>query len=129
MRIKARTGNPTITVLQCGLFPPVRNNVPGTERDYTFTVIVGLSTNSHLPYGVSRPVHQEVLIVIWIHRTKHVALRAEQMFVSEEILVCHTKPDVPRYRPTRNIRLSRTDMPKRDQSDRPDEMIEWRRKR
>lgn len=88
----------------------------------------GLTHYPQFPYSISCPIHQEVSIVIRIHRTTYAALRVERICVSTESFDYGTKPDTPEYRPAEDFRWSQADKEPFDRSGRAVETIEWRHK-
>lgn len=80
-------------------------------------------------YSISSRIHQEVSIVVWIHRTTYAALRVERICVSTESVAYDMKPDTPSYRPAEDSRWPQADKEPFDRSDQPVGMIERRNKR
>ena len=95
-------------------------------------ILVGFQGSTFLHrfrYSISRRIHQEVRIVVRIHRTTYAALRVERICVSTESVDYDMKPDTPPYRPAEDSRWPQADKEPSDRSDLPVGMIERRKKR
>lgn len=89
----------------------------------------GLTVLRQFRYSISSRIHQEVRIVVRIHRTTYAALRVERICVSTESVNYDMKPDTPPYRPAEDSRWPQADKEPFDRSDQPVGMIERRKKR